>query len=363
MKCSNCGLDSEGNFCSNCGQPLMQEEGGSSYLSSLVHTGIEMAGKSPIMRNQIGNAIDKSLSIKNEVTGIASQTTDNLQKITLIRLFTLSFDKFKRDDGDMMAAGISYFAVLAMFPLVLGIISLAGFVVQAETIQKAIFDFIQANVPGVASIVQDAILGVIKARGEIGLVSIFSLIWSGAAIFGTMSSSINRAWNIKRGRPYIKNILFNLGMTFLIGAVFIGSIIITGVIAVIDNLNLPVIGWLISIAGGAVAFLLIFAVYALMYKLMPLTKTYWRDVLVGAVFSSVLFEIARSAFTLYLSQFAHYNLVYGSVASVVILFVWIYYSALVVVLGAEVASEHYRLRTGRVQSPTSESILPKSGKP
>jgi len=83
------------------------------------------------------------------------------------------------------------------------------------------------------------------------------------------------------------------------------------------------------------AFLLVLAVFLLLYKLVPFTKTYWHYIWPGALLAAVLFEIARTLFVFYLENFANYQLIYGSIASIIILLVWIYYSAFIMVSGGD----------------------------
>ena len=92
------------------------------------------------------------------------------------------------------------------------------------------------------------------------------------------------------------------------------------------------------------AFLLILAVFLLIYKLLPNTKTYWRYIWPGALTAAILFEIARTLFIFYLEHYANYQLIYGSIASVIILLVWVYYSAFIMVLGAEFTYQYSHMR-------------------
>ena len=88
-----------------------------------------------------------------------------------------------------------------------------------------------------------------------------------------------------------------------------------------------------------------FAVFLLLYKLIPNTRTYWRDIWPGALLAAVLFEIARALFIFYINNYANYQLIYGSIASIIVLLVWIYYSAFIMILGAEFAFQYGRTRS------------------
>ncbi|MDA0988098.1 MAG: YihY/virulence factor BrkB family protein, partial [Chloroflexi bacterium] len=90
------------------------------------------------------------------------------------------------------------------------------------------------------------------------------------------------------------------------------------------------------------------------YKYLPKTRTYWSDVWLGAIIAGALFELTKSAFILYLDTIARYDQLYGSVASIIILMVWTYISALILIVGAEFASEYGRMKRGTQRGENSE---------
>ena len=94
------------------------------------------------------------------------------------------------------------------------------------------------------------------------------------------------------------------------------------------------------------SFVLTLAVFLLIYKFMPNTRTYWRYIWPGAVVGAVLFEAAKNLFIVYLSRFASFENVYGSLTPVIVLLLWAYISALILILGAELSSEYGRMRHG-----------------
>jgi YihY family inner membrane protein len=95
-----------------------------------------------------------------------------------------------------------------------------------------------------------------------------------------------------------------------------------------------------------ISVLMAFAVFLLIYKFIPHTDTDWSDIWVGALVAALLFEIGRNAFVFYLNNFGNFGQIYGSLASVVVLLVWIFISALILIIGAEVASELARMKRG-----------------
>ena len=103
-------------------------------------------------------------------------------------------------------------------------------------------------------------------------------------------------------------------------------------------------GWLAQALMEIPVLLVNFLIFAVIYKYLPNTKTYWRYIWLGAVIAAVLFEAGKHLFIWYLDNFADYSELYGSVASVVVLMVWAYFSAFILILGAEIASEYRRLK-------------------
>jgi YihY family inner membrane protein len=97
----------------------------------------------------------------------------------------------------------------------------------------------------------------------------------------------------------------------------------------IDTINAPRLeGWIVS-------FVLIFLVFALVYKFAPYGHVRWRQVLPGALFAAVLFELGKTGFVLYLDRMTNFEAVYGSLSSIIVLLLWLYVSALILVYGAE----------------------------
>ncbi len=294
---------------------------------------------------------------KSERHGTWQRFGDHLMSIYLINLLVRTFKEFMRDDAIAMAGGVSYFTVIALFPLLLGIMSILGWVLPSESVQATVFSFIQSSVPGAADMIREVIQTTINARGALGIVSLIGLIWSGSAIFGTIDTVVNRAWdvNVKRKFPWAQ--IFHILMELSTGLLFILSMVLTGFVSVVRGTDLPFSGVASDIIGRITAFALVVLVYAIVYKLMPLTKTHWQDVFIGGLVASVLFELARSAFTYYITNLTDYTNVYGSIASVITLFVWIYYSSFVLLFGAEIASENYRIRNG-IERGSREECAP-----
>ena len=190
--------------------------------------------------------------------------------------------------------------------------------------------------------------GVIQLRGALGFLSLFGLFWSGSAMFGAINRAINRASNIRQERSFLIRKLRDVFMALIVGILILLSLGMTTVFTMLSDTSLPVTGIVIDFAAIILAFLLNGAIFLLLYKLIPNIKTYWRYVWPGAVLAAVFFEVAKIVFLIYLSRFAHYELVYGSVGSVIILLLWIYISALILIIGAEFNYQYGLMRKERL---------------
>lgn len=251
--------------------------------------------------------------------------------------------------GDM-AAGIAYYAVLAIFPLLLGIIALLGLFLPESMVQSQVFNFFEQYIPGSSQFIEHNIAAIIKSRGALGAVSILGLLWMGSTIFDAISRAVNRAWGIHGYRPYYFRKLRGIGIAVSASLSFYLSMALTAFASIVPVVSLPLVDSLAIFLSRLASFGLVFCMMMLMYKYMPHTKTSWRYIWPGAVLSTVLFEIARSAFTVYLAIFATYNLVYGSVETIIVLLVWVYISAFIIILGAAFTSEYGKSRRPREKS-------------
>ncbi len=257
------------------------------------------------------------------------------------------------DDATHMAASVSYYTILSLFPLVLGLSAITGMVANSAEQQEAIIEFIVQYLPGSEAFVRESVDVVIQLRPAIGIVSVLSLFWAGSAVFGSITRAVNRAWDVQRDPPFYKNKPRQIAMAMGISLLFLFSVGITGFFQWATSIEIGgatieglVGGWGISAMLRLPALVVSFTIFAIIYKVVPNTKTEWRDIWLGAVIATVLFEFGKNMFLLYLEEFAQFDQLYGNIASVVILMVWAYLSSFILILGAEITSEYNNLRVG-----------------
>jgi membrane protein len=271
----------------------------------------------------------------------------NLFKIPIAKVIAGTIKESGSHDVGQRAAGVAYYSIISIFPLLLGLIAVFGFFLPSVNLQNSLLNFVGNNIPGATDILKDNIGGIIRLRGVMSILSVVVLFWGASALFGSISLAINRAWNINNNRHFFIRKTSEIGMVFGTGILFLLSLGTSTFFTFMGNaLNLPGRSTTVIQAGAElIAFLLMLAIFLLLYKFVPNTKTRWRDIWPGALLAAVFFEIARALFIFYLQHFANYRVIYGTISSFIILLVWIYYSAFILILGAEFTFQYSLMHT------------------
>jgi membrane protein len=254
-----------------------------------------------------------------------------------------------RDDASHLAAGVAYYAIFSLFPLLLGLLAIMGLVLGSEELQRRFLQFVTENLPGSADFVANNVRQIVRFRGALGIGATIGLLWAGRAVFAAMSRSINRAWGIRKDRPFYLAIPMQIAMATLTGTLFILSTAATSFIQIFnrgfgpsDQEPLLDLG-ITYLALYLVPSIITLITFLLLYRFAPYRRMRWKYVWPGAVVAAVLFEISKNLFLWYLDNFAVYDQVYGSLASVIVLMFWAYLSSLLLILGAEISSEYEKI--------------------
>ena len=257
------------------------------------------------------------------------------------------------DDATHMAAGLAYYAVLSVFPLTVGIISLLSLLIEPEALEGEVFSFLQTYLPVSKELLSTNIEAAGSIHGFLGVVSFLGLFWSASLMFGAISRSVNRAWDIHQDRPFYIDKLRHIAMALSVAPFFLLSVSTTAALQMLEGVEVPVFGRMAFLDNALASFLsrilpFVFSltIFLLIYKFTPNTHTHWRYLWPGALLAAVLFEISKSVFVFYVDNYANYEEIYGSLASVIVLLAWTYFSGLILIAGAEFSSEYERMRRG-----------------
>ena len=265
---------------------------------------------------------------------------ESLCRIPYVGLVVRALLKGGHDHAKDMAASIAYFSFFSLFPLFLGVIAAGSLFLDSAEIQSRLDRLLADALPGSAEFVRTNVEALIRLRGAAGVASIAGLFWSASKMFGAVSRGINRALGLKRPYPSyfsrLRYFLLTLTVSILL---FLSMAVSTGVEVVAQFDVGPTADRLhdvFTIAGGHItSYVFVFVMLAALYILVPYKRPSWREVLPGTLFAALLFELGKAGFVLYIENVAHLKAVYGSLSSIIVLLLWLYFSARVLLFGAE----------------------------
>ena len=300
--------------------------------------------------------INFSVKVKRIIAVITQRVgNSSIPKNSVVALFWRVFKELGDDDATHLSAGVAYYSVFSIFPLLLGLLAISGIVFSSVTLQEQFLDYVTDSMPGSKELVSRNIEELVRFRGALGIGAIVGLLWSGSSAFGAMSRAINSAWDVDKDRPFYVAKILHITIALGVGTLFLLSSFTSVAIELLSNYSrdLGITGHEFFLDFGlgnlmlkAVPWGITLSVFLLLYRFVPNCKTYWRYVWTGAVVAAILFEMSKGVFLWYLANVADYELIYGSVASMIVLLSWAYVSAFILILGAEISSEYGRMRNG-----------------
>jgi len=242
---------------------------------------------------------------------------------------------FGDDECSLRAAALAYHSLLSLFPLLLFLVFLGGVVLSSGNTLQTIQGYVTRVSPQLAQTVNPVIAQTTRARDTIGIIGGAWLLWSASAIFTVLSSTFNVIWDA-RPRHFIVRRLVGLIAVFLTVTLFVFSLLTRTLAA----FALPPQSALADrLLNGGLDFVATVLICWLLYTLLPNQAVHVPSALFGAVLAAVIWQAAKAAFSLYLtSGLTRLDYVYGSLASVVVLVLWVYFSSLILFLGAEFAA-------------------------
>lgn len=243
-----------------------------------------------------------------------------------------------------MAGAISFFAIISFIPLFLLSVSVLGYVLHSsDKAGLSIFKFLTENMPTSTVDTFTILRGVIDKRQVFGLIGILGMIWAGSRIFFSVENSMNLVWKVDRKRPYWKSRSLALVLVPITVIVMLASVFLTSIYTTARNITIPYINLSLADSSFTTQFFTLFfplltgfIFFFVIYKFIPYRKIGNIYAIVGAIFASVMWEITKFIFDFYILNLTQYRRIYGPLAAVVIAFLWIYISAFILVIGAEI---------------------------
>ncbi len=276
-------------------------------------------------------------------------------------LLKQTFQSWNEDKAARLAAALSFYAVFAMAPVLIIALAVAGQVLGPVEVQTQLLQQITAMIgPQGASLIQSVLENARKPTDSL-LASIFgivTLILGAAGAFGQLQDALNTIWEVQaRTGSAIRRLLAEKFLSFLLvmglGLLLLASLIISTALSALNGpTGSPTTSsaGLLGIINLFVSFGVITLVFAVILKVIPDVHLRWRDVWPGALLTAVLFTLGKYAIGLYLAH-SSVGSAYGAAGSLVIILLWIYYSAQIFFLGAEF-TRMYARKCGSPVRPT-----------
>jgi membrane protein len=261
--------------------------------------------------------------------------------------------EFKEDNLTDLAAALTYYGVLAIFPAVIALVSILGLVGHSAT--QPLIENLGKVAPGPAkTIFTSAVQNLQKSQGTAGVIFVVGLLgalWSASSYVSAFMRASNTIYDVEEGRPIWKTLPVRLGVTL----VMIVLLAVSAVAVVLTGGLAKQVGNLVGIGGSTVSvwdiakwpvlLLVVSLMFSILYWAAPNVKQPgFRWLSPGGAFAVAVWVVASAAFALYVSNFSSYNKTYGALASVIVFLVWLWISNIAVLLGAELNAELERGR-------------------
>ncbi len=273
----------------------------------------------------------------------------------------------KEDNVSLLAAGVAFYAMLAIFPAIIALVTVYGMVADPAEVESQVGEFAKGLPSGADQLITEQLRNVVNAGEQalsIGLaLSLLAVLWSASGGVQGLVKSLNLVYDERETRGFLK--LRGLSLLLTLGAIVVAVValaLITVFPAVIDDLGLGEAGELAaSIGRWVILALLVLVALAVLYRYAPdRANPRWRWLSWGAVVALVLWLLGSFGFSWYVDNFGKYNQTYGALAAVIILLLWLYLSAFAVLLGAEFDAEIER-QTARDTTTGPERPLGQRG--
>ena len=253
---------------------------------------------------------------------------------------------FSNDKGLKLSASLSYYTVFSMAPLLLLIISLAGAFFGREASEGRIFSEINGLIGNEAAAQVQQIIKNLELSGKTTMsvvIGAITLVIGATTVFGEIQDSINIIWKVK-AKPkkgwlkLIKDRLLSGSVIVGLGFLLIVSLIVNGVLMTLNDYlmsrfpDFTIIAF--NIINIVVSFLVITVLFGVIFKVLPDAKIAWKDVRAGAIFTALLFMLGRYIIGLYIETTAAGS-PYGAAGSIIVILLWVYYTAAILYIGAE----------------------------
>lgn len=270
------------------------------------------------------------------------------------------FKEFSADNILKYSAALAYYTVFSIAPLLVIISTLSGFFFGKEAVKGEVYNQLNGLVGSIAAVqIQDTIKNIHLTGNNFfaSTVSLIVLLIGATSIFGEVQDSLNKIWGlrVKAKKIWWKLILTRLlsfSLILSVGFIMVVSLVLNAIISAFGNFLSKYIHhfsvYFIETTEAVLSFVVATFLFSLMFKLLPDAKIRWRDVLFGGFITALFFTLGKLAIGFYLGK-SNLATIYGAAGSIIIIMVWVYYSAIILYLGAEFTKVHANLYGRKIE--------------
>lgn len=283
--------------------------------------------------------------------------------LKLWKLLRQTISEFIDEDPFTLAGALSYYTLLSLAPLLLVIVAVAGIIFGEEAARGEVLAKLDLAIGTQAAGLAQDLLAHAYQRGS-GWVSAtiggVGVVIGATTALAQLQASLNKIWGVKSSAKrawfaLLRTRAMSLLFVLVLGAAVIASLIASSVIAALSSRTAASLDFVWQLADIGVPLVLMTVLFAVLFKLLPDAVVRWRDLWVGAAITSGLFTLGRILIGVYIGR-AGVTSAYGAAGSVVGLMVWIYYSSVIILLGAELTQVYARLFGGDVRQKHSRAV-------
>ncbi len=275
------------------------------------------------------------------------------------RLMRLAAGEFIGDNGLKLSSSLSYYTLFSMAPMLLIVISIGSILLGKEAAEGHLYSQFEGLIGKNGAIQLQEMINNIQISGDTPWVTVLGFVtfFLGATgVFIEIQDSVNTIWSIKvkPKRGWVRFILTRLisfSMVVGIGFLLMVSLVLSAVLSIIDewiNAHISSFTWLAYILSNAISVGAVLLLFAVIFKVLPDAELGWRDVIIGALFTAILFLIGKYLINLYLSHSSTVS-AYGAAGTVILIILWVYYSAIILYFGAEFTKVYSNEYGGKIR--------------
>lgn len=263
-----------------------------------------------------------------------------------LEIVRTSIDNFGNAQGSEAAAGMAYYTLFSLFPLLLALVAAGSIVLNRQSVFEQVVSLIGNAFPISNTLIEENLREVLTLRGPVGLFSLLVALWSATGAFTVLTRNINRAWTEAPPRSLIMNRLVALGMVGALVALLVILLLLSTGLKVLSSLQLPLVDFenfygtpLWTALTRVLPWLITFFLFIALYRWVPNANVMWSAAFWAALVVALAWELASNAFAWYIgSGLARYRIVYGSLGTLVAFLFWVYLSSWIIVFGAHLSA-------------------------